>query len=130
MRMICCGLAAMLVTAAPLWAADDVPDAAAAIKKAIGSYVAAFNGGDAERLAAHWTEQGEYISPQGDTWHGRKAIAELFAEYFKNNKDAKLELTETEVEVQSPSVAIETGLAPGDRAGAGTQLRRDTRRFT
>ncbi len=53
-------------------ATDDATEVAtkanpeeAAIRKAIDSYVEAFNKADAKALAAHWGEQGEFTTPAG-----------------------------------------------------------------
>jgi len=83
----------------------------AAIRKAIDSYVEAFNQGDAKALAAHFGEQGEMVTPAGDTLRGRQQLEETFATYFQETKDAKIELQGTAVRLLSPSVAIETGVA-------------------
>ena len=45
-----------------------------AIRKAVRSYVAAFNRGDADAVASHWGEQGEWVSPSGQRFTGRRAI--------------------------------------------------------
>ncbi|TWT29898.1 YybH family protein [Blastopirellula retiformator] len=82
-----------------------------AIAAAIESYVIAFNKGDAETLAAHWTPEGTFTPPGGETLIGRKALQESFAAYFAENKEAKIELLETAVTQVSPSVAKEAGVA-------------------
>ncbi len=48
-------------------AAEGAPtsDDEARIRKAIGSYVDAFNKGDAAAVAAHWSKAGEWIDPEG-----------------------------------------------------------------
>lgn len=82
-----------------------------AIEKTIASYVKAFNSGDAVALADHWTENGEQISPDGESIKGRENLRRQFSQYFQESKGAKLELTETSVEMMSPNVAVETGIA-------------------
>ncbi len=93
--------------------ADDnaTADDAAAIKKAIASYVDTFNKADAKALAGHWTEKGEFITPGGKTLRGREQLAAEFSAEFAESSKMKLELVGTQVEVVSPSVAVETGVA-------------------
>jgi uncharacterized protein (TIGR02246 family) len=99
------------ITAVTSDLAENGNEDEAAIRKAIGSYVEAFNQGDAEMLAAHFGEQGEMVTPAGDVLRGRQALEEAFAAYFQESKGAKLELQDTAIRVLSPSVASETGLA-------------------
>jgi uncharacterized protein (TIGR02246 family) len=103
---------ALLIPCSVLLNAEESanPDKAA-VEKAIASYVTAFNKGDAEALSAHWSEQGEFLTSSGEKWQGHKQLAEKFTAYFAGAKDAKLELAGTQVELQSPSVAVETGIA-------------------
>lgn len=82
-----------------------------AIRLSLNSYVAAFNSGDAKSLAAHWNEGGEFITADGQTLRGRKAIEADFEEYFQESTGARLELPETQLTFLSPNVAVETGLA-------------------
>ena len=46
----------------------------AMIRKAVESYVAAFNRGDAEAVAAHWCEDGQIVTPAGEKFQGRATI--------------------------------------------------------
>jgi uncharacterized protein (TIGR02246 family) len=85
--------------------------AVAEIQKSIDAYVAAFNAGDAAKLASLFSEQGEMFAPDGERTQGREAVEKQMAEYFASAKDAKLELADTQIDVQSPSTAVETGLA-------------------
>ncbi len=56
------GWATVAGAAAPSAPADDL----AAIRTAIDSYVSAFNRGDARAVAQHWSEQGEWVGPDGE----------------------------------------------------------------
>lgn len=98
---ICCGVAA-----AEPGAADK-----SAIQQSIDAYVAAFNKADSKALASLWTEQGELVNPDGKRAQGRQELETQFTEYFAGTKDAKLELSNIAIELQSPSVALETGIA-------------------
>jgi uncharacterized protein (TIGR02246 family) len=104
-------LAVLAIGAGPIFGADAPDEAETAIRKAIDSYVTAFNKGDAKALAAHWTEQGEFVTPAGKELRGRPQLEEDFAVYFAETKNAKIELLDTSIKVASPSVALETGTA-------------------
>lgn len=96
--------------------AEVAVDATADIRKSIDSYVAAFNAGDAKVLAEHWTEDGELANEAGQMIKGREDLITSFARYFAS-RDVKLELLEVNVELLSPSVASETGIARVVTAG-------------
>jgi hypothetical protein len=49
-------------------------DAEAAIRKAAGEFTEAFDRGDAEALANHFTTDGVYVNEEGQTFEGRDAI--------------------------------------------------------
>lgn len=91
-------------------AATDA-DAKEAIRRQIDSYVAAFNEGNAEAVAQHWTSGGELVTSSGVVLSGHEALKAGFAKYFTEAKAAKLELLDPQVELLSPSVARETGTA-------------------
>lgn len=101
----------LLVAAAPVDPGESIDPDKAAIEQNIAAYVEAFNKGDAQSLAMQWSENGEYIAPSGEKWQGREQIAANLSAWFSGAKDAKLELVGTEVAIQSPSVAVETGTA-------------------
>jgi uncharacterized protein (TIGR02246 family) len=94
-------------------ATEDAPESedVVAIRKAIDSYVAAFNDRDAKKLAAHFTERGEMFTPDGGRIQGRAEIEKDFSVNFENAKQGKLEVLAVEVDVLSPTVAVETGTA-------------------
>ncbi len=67
---------------------DTKPDGAAAM---LADYVAAFNAGDAEKLAGFWAEDAVWSdSETGEQTVGREAISQRFSEFFESNPDAKL----------------------------------------
>jgi uncharacterized protein (TIGR02246 family) len=106
-----------IVCVAVIWsvpttsAADGTADKAA-IEKAIASYVAAFNAGDAKALAALWSPEGVYTSRlSGDQIVGREALEKDFAALFVDLKGAKLKVSTESVDFVSPNVAIEQGRA-------------------
>ncbi len=92
--------------------ADDSADSEeAAVRKVIDSYVEAFNRADAKSLAAHWNEGGELRTAAGEILRGRQQVADSFATYFDEAKNAKLELVGTTIQILSPHVAVEKGIA-------------------
>ena len=93
------------------FAADPAADKVA-IEKAIASYVAAFNAGDAKALAALWSPEGVYTSRlSGDQVVGREALEKDFDVLFVEVKGAKLKVSTESIDFVSPNVAIEQGRA-------------------
>ena len=84
----------------------------AAIRKAVDSYVAAFNNGDAKALAALWSPEAVYTNPDsGEQSVGRDAIEKQFAKIFAAAKGAKLDAKTDSIKFVSPNVAVEQGTA-------------------
>lgn len=84
----------------------------AAIRKAVESYVAAFNQGDAKALAAMWSPEAVYTNPlSGAQVVGQAEIEKQFAAIFADAKGAKLEAKTDSLQFVSPSVGIEHGTA-------------------
>jgi uncharacterized protein (TIGR02246 family) len=96
---------------APADKGQDQPDSAqlAAVKKTAQAYAKAFNAGDAKALAALWTKDGEYVGPDGETIRGRAAIEAEYAEFFKKNPKASLEVQVDAVRVFGRHTAVEEG---------------------
>lgn len=89
----------------------------AAIRKAVKSYVAAFNKGDGKALAAMWSPEAVYTNPlSGAQVVGRAEIEKQFAGVFSEAKDLKLKAETDSVQFISPSVAVEHGTAHVIRA--------------
>jgi uncharacterized protein (TIGR02246 family) len=84
----------------------------AAIRKAVESYVAAFNQGDAKALAALWSPEAVYTNPlNGEQVVGREAIEKQFTTIFADAQGAKLEAKTEAIQFISPNVAVEQGTA-------------------
>ncbi len=79
------------------------------IQQQIASYIKAFNKGDAEAVAKHWTKEGEFLTSGGTLLEGYDALKNGFAKYFSETKSAKIELIDPQIEILSPSIARETG---------------------
>jgi uncharacterized protein (TIGR02246 family) len=84
-------------------------DDEAAIRAAIASYVDAYNRGDAQAVAEHWSDGGEWVTPNGDRVSGREAIEKAMGEVFAESKDTKIEVVEPRIRFVTPDVAIEEG---------------------
>jgi uncharacterized protein (TIGR02246 family) len=82
---------------------------AAAVRKRTADFAAAFNKGDAKVAAGFWMEDGEFIGPEGHTLRGRRAIEKGYAEFFKKNPKASLELHPESVRLFGHHAALEAG---------------------
>lgn len=100
------------------WAADEPSGEEKAIRGTIDSYVDAYNQGDAKRVAAHWSETAEWISPSGQRFQGRAAIEKEMAAMFAANKGVKIAVSDTKVRLITPDVAMEEGTVTVTREGA------------
>ena len=89
----------------------------ATIRQAVQSYVEAYNRGDAAAVAAHWSDDGEYVSPSGESFKGRKKIEAALKEFFKENQGSQLQVSPASVKFPSPGRATETGTAIVTRPG-------------
>jgi uncharacterized protein (TIGR02246 family) len=113
-RTIVC-LVMLFCSATFLAAQDEKKEASpdeAAIRKAIDSYVEAFNKGDAAAMAAHFAEQGSYVDPlSGERLVGRDAIAKMFATIFAAGVKPKLSVTVDSLRLLNDNTAVEEGTA-------------------
>jgi len=81
-----------------------------AISKAGRTFAAAFESGDAKAVAAHWTENGEYVADDGTVLRGRTAIEDDYADLFAKRKGAiKVEIDVDTIRFPSRDTAIEEG---------------------
>jgi uncharacterized protein (TIGR02246 family) len=100
-----------------LWSicrAESTPQAAdeEAIRKAVASYAAAFNQGNAKALAAMWSPEAVYTNPlSGEQVVGRSEIEKQFEGIFTQVQGAKLDVATESIQFISPSVAVEHGTA-------------------
>ena len=112
MALIVLGSEVVLAQQAGRRAADE-----AAIRRAVESYVAAFNRGDAKAVAGHWSDEGAYVSPSGQRIQGREAIEKEFEDYFSESTGQRIEVGTPTVRFLSPTVAVEEGTARVSRRG-------------
>ena len=97
-----------------------------AVRAAAKDFVKVFEKGDAKALAALWTEEGEYVADDGTTLHGRAALEDGYAQFFKKNPDVKLEVTIESIRFVSHDDAVVEGAArsyKGGKAGEPTSSR-------
>jgi uncharacterized protein (TIGR02246 family) len=83
----------------------------AAIRASAKEFAAAFAKGNAEAIAAMWTENGTLCDEQGQVFKGRKAIEDEYAALFKAEPKAKMEIAVQSIEFPAPNMAVEDGVA-------------------
>jgi uncharacterized protein (TIGR02246 family) len=98
-------------------AGKDEKDPTAEVRKSAAAFVEAFNKGDAKKVAAFWTENGEYVNPDGTTFRGRAALEKAYSEFFKKNPRSKLEVKIDTVRLLGARSALEEGTLRLKRAG-------------
>jgi uncharacterized protein (TIGR02246 family) len=74
-------------------------------------YEAAYNRGDANAVAALYTNDAEYVDEGGNVVTGRNTIEMLLAEEFATNPGAKLQIVPEGVRLLSHDVLVEKGFA-------------------
>ena len=82
----------------------------AAIRGAAETYQKAYNDRDAAKLAKHFTKDAELATGQ-EILRGREAIEKDYSSLFESGEVPKLALEQVQIDVISPAVAIETGVA-------------------
>jgi uncharacterized protein (TIGR02246 family) len=90
----------------------------AAISAAIKSYVEAYNRGDAKAVADHWSEKGQWVSPDGAKHTGKEAIAKALSELFEESKGVTITVDEPEIRLITADVAVEEGTVHVSSPGA------------
>jgi uncharacterized protein (TIGR02246 family) len=111
-RWALAALSTALIFAVSAQAAETKPKSSSeenAIRAAVESYVAAYNRADAKAVASHWSESGEWISPSGQRFQGRKVIEKEMESLFAENKGTRIEVINPSVRLVSTDVALEEG---------------------
>ncbi|HEY1376924.1 MAG TPA: SgcJ/EcaC family oxidoreductase [Gemmataceae bacterium] len=91
-------------------AADqDRPADRAAVREATRQFARAFEKGDANAVAALFTETGEYHDGDDSTVRGRAALAKAYAEFFAKRADLKLESKSNAIRFVGQDTAVEEG---------------------
>jgi uncharacterized protein (TIGR02246 family) len=92
-----------------LFAAAD-SNAERAIRQSAKDFVDAYDRGDANAIAAQWTEDGEYKMGR-DSIKGRAAIAAVYKDLFKAHPGSKMDVKINSIRMITPTVALEEGTA-------------------
>jgi uncharacterized protein (TIGR02246 family) len=113
-------LFSLLFVISPAFAQESArhSDDEQAIRRCIDTYVDAFNRGDASTIASLWSEQGVWVSPDGERLTGRSAIETAMAQYFEETQRESVSLSNTKIRFLAPSVAVEEGSARVLQQGA------------
>jgi len=82
-----------------------------AIRKVSGAFGDALTKGDAKAVAEYWTTEGEYVGHAGNTLRGRASIEKAYAKFFKEARQAKVEMTIDSIRFLSQDTALEEGHA-------------------
>jgi uncharacterized protein (TIGR02246 family) len=114
------GLSARPASAA---APGDNANDEAAIKKNAEAFIAAFDKGDAQAVAAFWTPDGDYVDETGRHMKGREEIEKAFAEFFSENKGLKARIHTESLRFVTPDVAIEDGVTSVSEPDGGPPSR-------
>jgi uncharacterized protein (TIGR02246 family) len=93
----------------------------AAIRKAVESYVEAYNRADAAAVASHWSREGEYVAPSGERFKGADKIRPALETFFSKNKGLQLKVAVSDIQFPSPDRAVEKGIAVIGRSGSEAQ---------
>jgi uncharacterized protein (TIGR02246 family) len=91
-----------------------------AIRKVAQDFDQAFNSGDAEKVAAVWTTDAEYIDEEGERYIGRDTIKKEYEAFFTANPRAKIRSVIDSVRVVNGTTAIEDGRAMIEPPAAGS----------
>jgi uncharacterized protein (TIGR02246 family) len=89
----------------------------AALRKAVESYVAAYNSGDASAAASYWSRDGEYTTQTGDHVKGPDKIRAALEKFFAENKGIQVKTSIFDIQVQPKNRVAIKGLAVFSRPG-------------
>jgi uncharacterized protein (TIGR02246 family) len=92
-------------------AVESLPDAdLELLGKAAEKFVEAFNRKDAAAIAALFMPQGEMVSSSGETYSGREAIQDHYADVFADETAPLISLEAHSVRPVGPGVVVEDGV--------------------
>lgn len=89
--------------------APKISEVEQAVQKIAGAFKAAFDQGNAKQVASFWAPEGEYIEAGGMRLVGRQAIEKAYQKYFKETKNAKIQIIVDSVRQIGDNLAIEEG---------------------
>jgi uncharacterized protein (TIGR02246 family) len=90
-----------------------------AIEATAKGFVTAYDAGDAAKVAALWTSDGEY-SLGGQTVKGRAEIQKLYEEHFRANPGSKMQVKIESVRSLAPNIVLEEGVASVSGTNSGS----------
>ncbi|MDQ7782493.1 MAG: SgcJ/EcaC family oxidoreductase [Desulfomonilaceae bacterium] len=88
-----------------------------AIRKAVESYVNAYNGADASAAASHWSKDGSYLTQSGDHARGPEEIQPVLKKFLGDNMGMQVRAALIDVQVHSAAEAAAKGFAVFKRPG-------------
>jgi uncharacterized protein (TIGR02246 family) len=103
--------AAVLLMAGRAFGADaaEANSDVAAIRAGVKSYVEAYNRGDAKAVAEHWSDAGQWVSPDGEKFTGKEAIAKALGQMFEDRQGVTISVDDPEIRLITDDVAVEEG---------------------
>jgi uncharacterized protein (TIGR02246 family) len=105
---------------APSPAATGTPPAQAdenAIRATADEFVKAFNAADVKAIGALWAPDAEYTDESGESFVGRAAIEQIYADLFKQHLGAMMTVKIESIRLLGPDVALEKGVARVESPG-------------
>ncbi|WP_339734780.1 SgcJ/EcaC family oxidoreductase [uncultured Gimesia sp.] len=90
-------------------AAPQTSGATQTIKKMAVAFKEAFDQGNAQKVASFWAPEGEFIDASGKRLVGRATIQSAYDTFFKQNKNAKIQISVDSVRQIGENLAIEEG---------------------
>jgi uncharacterized protein (TIGR02246 family) len=82
-----------------------------AIRATAEAFVKAFNAADVKAIGALWAPDAEYTDESGQSFQGRAAIEQVYADVFKQHLGAMMTVKIGSIRFLGPDVALEKGVA-------------------
>lgn len=98
-----------IARSAALPAGDEHAADEEAIRLTGDTYEKAYDSQDAKLIAAHFTEDAEYIDEQGNVYQGRASIEKVMSAYFADNPECQIEIDIESLRFVGAGIAIEDG---------------------
>lgn len=92
-------------------AAEQDKSAVDAIRESAESYLKALTGGEAEAIAAHWTENGTFVDESGQTMNAHELIGEQFKAERRGKAIPPPAVESSSIRFITSDVAVEEGLS-------------------
>ncbi len=82
-----------------------------AIRATADDFVKAFDAADVKAIGALWAPDAEYTDESGESFQGRAAIEQIYADLFKQHLGAMMTVKIESIRLLGPDVALEKGVA-------------------